>query len=471
MSENSIETIINAKRAAIVAPAGCGKTETIVKAVAISPGTQLVLTHTHAGVDSLQNRFKKHQVNHEKYRVDTIAGFVTRYIEAYPVMSGWIEVKGEKNNWNYMYEAMSQLLVNSIIRKVIQRTYQGIYIDEYQDCTLRQHFVCDQLANIIPCRVFGDPLQGIFDFNDQIVQWDTHVFSSFDKLVELQTPWRWYKSTNEPDKRLGNWLLDCREHLLNGWPIDLQQAPRDSVTWVDSSKDGYLSLIRQCRLLLNVSGNVMVLLNQDKQCHSLARSLSGKYQSMEEMESRALKKYSKLLDDTTGQKRVCVIIDFAVECMTESTVLKKIREAFIEGKQYKLQKKYPQLLIHLEAVIAADSWSNVLAAIDGIAAYINGNIFRRELWSEMKRALLYAEQNQSTSLQESAEYVRGRTRLIGRYMHSHMMSRTLLIKGLEFDHVVIADAESMNKENLYVALTRPKHQLIILSKTPMLQPR
>ena len=59
VNDNSPENFAKQKRAVIVAPAGYGKTELIVQSVACSEGRQLILTHTHAGVDSLRKRFKK----------------------------------------------------------------------------------------------------------------------------------------------------------------------------------------------------------------------------------------------------------------------------------------------------------------------------------------------------------------------------------------------------------------------------
>ena len=49
----------SARRASIVAAAGCGKTEQIALATQASAGKRLILTHTHAGVDALKARMEK----------------------------------------------------------------------------------------------------------------------------------------------------------------------------------------------------------------------------------------------------------------------------------------------------------------------------------------------------------------------------------------------------------------------------
>jgi hypothetical protein len=103
MHETTPEQLISAKRAIVVAPAGCGKTELIVKAVSLgSSGKQLVLTHTHAGVNSLTQRFKRIGVASSKYKVQTIASFALEYSAAFPKTSSF--VLGDENLiWNDIY--------------------------------------------------------------------------------------------------------------------------------------------------------------------------------------------------------------------------------------------------------------------------------------------------------------------------------------------------------------------------------
>lgn len=66
------------KRLAVIAPAGCGKTETIVQAVSLSTERQLILTHTHAGIKSILDRLKKYKVKPALFQVETISSFALR---------------------------------------------------------------------------------------------------------------------------------------------------------------------------------------------------------------------------------------------------------------------------------------------------------------------------------------------------------------------------------------------------------
>ncbi|MEC6742975.1 UvrD-helicase domain-containing protein [Pseudomonas qingdaonensis] len=87
---------------------------------------------------------------------------------------------------------MRDLLGKSFIRRAVASTYAGLYVDEYQDCSDLQHSLVCTLAGFLPCRVLGDPMQSIFDFDDaKPVVWEASVYPTFECLGELDTPWRW----------------------------------------------------------------------------------------------------------------------------------------------------------------------------------------------------------------------------------------------------------------------------------------
>ena len=54
--------------------------------------------------------------------------------------------------------------------------------------------------------------------------------------------------------------------------------------------------------------------------------------------------------------------------------------------------------------------------------------------------------------------------------HPKVVSTTLLMKGLEFDHAIVLDSASLSKTDLYVALTRGSKSLTIISSDPVLKP-
>lgn len=57
---DTVKQFANSRRAAVVAAAGCGKTNLIAQAVAAhSGGRELILTHTHAGVHAIRARLSQ----------------------------------------------------------------------------------------------------------------------------------------------------------------------------------------------------------------------------------------------------------------------------------------------------------------------------------------------------------------------------------------------------------------------------
>jgi hypothetical protein len=85
MTEKVCKALARARSGFVEAPAGCGKTETIVHTVGrFCDGCQLVLTHTHAGVDALRQRFRHHSIKQSKYHIDTIAGWAWGWVRMYP---------------------------------------------------------------------------------------------------------------------------------------------------------------------------------------------------------------------------------------------------------------------------------------------------------------------------------------------------------------------------------------------------
>src|SRR5690606_11011338 len=165
MSEKLATKLSNCpNRGYVIAPAGYGKTHLIALAVRGAGGRQLILTHTFAGVNSIKTKMNILGVPASKYQIDTIASWSLRLCFAYPKTSGWKAEHPTGKQWNKLYECCSELLGKQFIRRVVAATYAGVYVDEYQDCSDLQHTLVCALAEFMPCRILGDPMQAIFDF-------------------------------------------------------------------------------------------------------------------------------------------------------------------------------------------------------------------------------------------------------------------------------------------------------------------
>jgi hypothetical protein len=473
MSE--VDALLGTRRGAMVAPAGCGKTHLIATAISRNEaGRSLILTHTHAGVDALRSRLRSTGVSTGSFSIDTIAGWALRYASSYPTSTG-VRV-GEKpasnDEWNKVYPSATKLLEGGHIRDVIQASYPGgVFVDEYQDCIVEQHQLMLALSNAVPCRVLGDPLQGIFDFgNNTVVSWPEHVEPHFESLDGPVTPYRWLNTNME----LGQWLQQVRTNLEKGQPIDLGELP-NGVQHVQLEHNAGLRAQQQrsaCLEALNHRGESVVVIQQwAGQCHSMGKTLKGTFSCAEPVECKELLDSAEKIGAATGPERVRAVVNFAGLCMTKAASQFKSLPDKLAGGQTLRSKKYAGQIAALRAVANSVCCSPVATALESLEAVEGANVYRRELIREMKRAAVEFGTGEHKTLADAAWEARSRTRVIGRPVVKRCLGRTLLVKGLEFDHAIILDADSLDRKNLYVAMTRGAKTLTILSSNTVLAPK
>jgi DNA helicase-2/ATP-dependent DNA helicase PcrA len=87
------------------------------------------------------------------------------------------------------------------------------------------------------------------------------------------------------------------------------------------------------------------------------------------------------------------------------------------------------------------------------------------------RAILQSATSKKNTVFDDMKETRNIIRRTGRKVHAKCLGTTLLTKGLEFDIVVILDANKYDHpKHLYVAISRCCKRLIIFSETPVLNP-
>jgi superfamily I DNA/RNA helicase len=461
-------TLLAAPIGSVIAPAGCGKTDLIAQAVAEPAGAgSLILTHTHSGVRAIRDRLQKLGVDRRRARVETIAGWCLRYATAYPITSVLPSKEPVKQEWDEVYAGAVLLLETRAVQSVVKSSYSRVFVDEYQDCTELQHTLISALAKLIPTYVLGDPLQGIFGFGGGCLPWEDTVEETFPPLGSLNFPWRW-KGKNEA---LGHWLLDIREPLTTGGGIDLSSAP---ITWKQHTPE---NLRTSAYELTRAEGSIVAIRKWANDAHSFARSFAGVYPSMEEVECNDLLSFAKDMDTLAGPSRAARLIRFAGECLTEvmttlSSVLDKLDAGVLpEPHRY---RTHGDLVSSLLAVAQSPDFPLLRKAMMRLEEVPNAKLFRRELWREAARTIHEREKGHLTTLRQAAWSVRNRSRLAGRAVDTRSVSRTLLIKGLEFDHAIIPNANEFEDgrrpgdgaRNFYVAATRGSRSLVILSSDP-----
>ena len=119
----------------------------------------------------------------QSYTLTTIAGWALKWAGHYPTISGVRNAQPtDTSEWNAVYEGARRVLANPHLAGSVRASYGGGFVDEYQDCTLHQHEISLALSELMPLRVLGDPLQGIFGFTKEPILWSRDVEPSFQAL-------------------------------------------------------------------------------------------------------------------------------------------------------------------------------------------------------------------------------------------------------------------------------------------------
>jgi hypothetical protein len=461
----------------VVAPAGFGKTYLIAAAVGRANRTQLVLTHTYAGVNALRRKMHELRVADRFFQLDTIASWALRLSLSFGKTSRWDVQRPEDAQWPELYRACSRLLDCGFARRLIRASYAGLYVDEYQDCSIAQHEIVLKLARDIPCRVLGDPLQGIFDFDGQApIDWERDVGRRFECLGELDTPHRWQRAGRP---QIGFWLHDIRQRLLRGGAIDLTQDRPDGVTLthVHNVDDLFRIQSNTCRYFACAARESAIAIHKGSQeykakCHALSRNLSGRFSSIEEIEGKELFSFVKKISGArSNSERLKITVEFASKCMTAVEVNLPAATRRGEAADIRANTRNPVVAPAANAYLVAANSANMSAILSALKGIDDIQIVRADLFNRAMGVLQKHILHPQLTLAEAAERYHGEFRHKGRPVgRRKLIGTTLLVKGLEFDHGIVLDAASLSKKELYVALTRGAKSLTIVSSQPILNP-
>lgn len=464
--------LLNIARGLVVAPAGCGKTQLIADALIRHTGPKpvLVLTHTNAGVVALRARLDKAGVKPSAYRLSTIDGWAIRLIATFPQRSGHDPaiLTGQRPSYPRIREAAFGLLKNGHINDLVAASYSRLLVDEYQDCSVRQHAIIYYASLILPVCVMGDDMQAIFGFGDDaLADWNKHVCSHFAAAGSLVRPWRWINAGAEP---LGQWLLDARARLLAGVPVDLTTAPAN-VTWVsvEGTANDHTKLLEACRVAPpDGSGSVLIIGDSTNPASQrrFASQTPGAV-TVEAVDLRDLVSFAEGLDLNAGDA-LKKIAGFAEELMTNvgATDLLNRVDIITRGTARKAPTATEAAALSFIADRTHRRVADLLIEINkeaGVRSY------RPAVLHACLRALELCHAG-GASFHEAAVRMREQNRQLGRPLPRRAVGSTLLLKGLEADVAVILNADNLNGRNLYVAMTRGSKRLLICARSPILNP-
>jgi hypothetical protein len=466
--------LLDVKRGAITAPAGCGKTQLIADALSRHGSRKpiLVLTHTNAGVAALRGRLDRAAVPASCYRLATIDGFAMRLISTFPKRSGHdpaiLELVRPAADYPAIREAAFTLLSAGHLNDVLPASYDRLFVDEYQDCSLVQHALAVAAAEVLPTCVLGDPMQAIFGFKgNQLVDWDEDVHTQFPSTGELSTPWRWI---NADEEAFGRWLLETRQSLLTGKTIDLASAPKNvRHVELDGVKDHELKLRACLTKAPTAEGCVLIIADSTKpqEQRRYASQTPGAV-AAESVDMRDLVDFARNFN-LAAPKALELVIRFAATVMTNvgpDDLLTRVA-SLKSGKARKAASEAEAAALEF---VGRPSYPGASALLSAISKEGGVRTHRPPVLRGSHRMLQLCSALDGPSPYDAAVQVREQSRLVGRPLAKRTVGSTLLLKGLEADVAVILNPELMDGRHLYVAMTRGARMLVICSDTAVLTP-
>lgn len=463
------DDFLSRPKSLIIAPAGYGKTYALSECIKHSPGKNLILTHTHAGVSSIKEKLKSQLIDSSKHNVETISSFSQKYTNAFYTNDDIPEQDSGNDYHQFMIMQAKKLCASKLVQVIIKNTYTGIFVDEYQDCTRDQHELIMQLSNVLPVRVFGDPLQGIFDFNNQELVDLENDLADFYEAPSLTEPYRW---KNTGHNELGQALQDIRELLVLGQPINLSDYSPQIEVIIAPERDVFNHRSDYCRAINQVrKDESLLVINPNSVRKDQRIRFSKRFKGINPIESlddRDFYVIAKACDNVDFLNKISSIRTIAYQIFDKSGLDVWFNDTGLKNKQDVVMKQLSgDLKRH---ILEVNSIYNVGHVLNAIGDMPEVNCTRREIYKAIVSSLDIASSDNS-SVFEAMKKHRNIVRRQGRALYGRHIGTTLLTKGLEFGTVLVLDAHLFDcPKNLYVAITRCCNRLIVISATSILSP-
>lgn len=456
---------ISEPKSMVIAPAGYGKTHCIVESLNISEGHQLILTHTNAGVASIKEKIRKIGVN-TPYTVETICGFAQKFVEAF-VLKNKIPEQDSSEYFPFVINTALGLFKKEAIKKVIESNFTGVYVDEYQDCTKSQHQLISLISNILPTHILGDPLQGIFDFNnEELVDFDIDL-KDYKCTAELGNPWRW----NQSNPLLGEDLKKLREDIQKNGSVHLTDY-KNIECYFCPENDLYDFQQQYNYKMRQIIGNESSLLIIHPVSHNinartkLVKTFNNSFYLVEAMDAKDFYDLAKKIDASNSSNIYATILEISLILFSKSKTTDWLGEQKLKNKRdFQAQLTIEPLKVFFEKLSVNFQLNLVSKALKLIKELPQNKCYRTELFFDLINAIESAHLN-NQSVFESMKKIRDSKRHIGKKIKGKCIGTTLLTKGLEFDTVILLNAQRFTcPKNFYVAVTRASKRLIIFSDT------
>jgi hypothetical protein len=396
--------------------------------------------------------------------VDTITSWAFALVRSYSQIAGVsvTEIPDWSKSKEYLQGA-TRVAFAKAIKEVHEFSFDYLFVDEYQDCTLVLHdFVLAIAASVPKTIVFGDELQAIFTFDGPMATWSSHVLPNFPAQATVPKPHRWAGHNSD----LGAWLLSIRSALVSGATFDLTTQNVPGLRFVTSGGPTTLASIAHSFRDFNES---VVLL--DKWAPDVARHasrLGGTYSVMEDIGGKFMRQQLESLPPEGDYLLAAWFARWAKACVIgladiNQPVLSRLDSN--QGITHYSRNGLAPVLNALDAIRTSPTYVK-LAEAAAIIRHLNGlRVYRWEAWNDTREAISMTAENGEPAV-DNLGLIRDRLRRSGRANNARIASRTLLVKGLEFDHVIIADfAKFTDPRNLYVALSRARKSVTVVGSS------
>ncbi|MBB6503002.1 UvrD-helicase domain-containing protein [Pedobacter cryoconitis] len=471
----NIYQFLSHKKTILIAPAGYGKTHTIAAAMDILKikGKHLILTHTHAGIGSIKEKLKKECIPSNKFHVETISGFAQRYVLSF-YKGIDIPNLNDKNYFSFILEKAFYYFRLKPIQKILLRSYDSLFVDEYQDCTSTQHELILLISALFPTRFLGDPLQGIFQFNplDPLVNMNDEIQMKdfISNKYTLEQPQRWLRGNNET---LGENLKCIRSELLLGNPIDLSlYSAIESHCYNEEDLNIPTSLYYK-KLSDSIKGDSLLIIHPNStSIHpriSLIKKFNNRFLLLESIDDKDFYKLAGKFDNVFQGGYTLVLKEVCLAIFNKTELGKWFNEKGLISKTGENEKSLIKpLKTLLEEINLCPSFNKLRSALLEVSKLPMLKCYRKEIFSCLCKALQHADNEKTTVAQAMAE-IRNSIRRYGKKTNVKCIGTTLLTKGLEFDTVIVLNAHQFNcPKHLYVAFTRACKKLIVFSNSNVL---
>lgn len=471
-----IEAFLSADKSIVIAPAGYGKTYTITEAIAAYNGEKkvLVLTHTHAGIASLKDKFKEQEIEAAKYHMDTICSYALNLTKTYHIDKDEIPPESDMTAmFAFAIEHATQILKAKPIRRMLAAKYEHLIVDEYQDCSEIQHRMILEMANTLKTHLLGDPLQGIFGFRaERVVDFNDPSFEPYlTNSHTLETPWRW---NNAGNAALGQDLARIREKLLAGEDVDLREYQSIVKVYGDEKDYAVPQTNIKFQIFRELGRDAVIIhpMGASPEPRKAVVRAFNMLQLLEPIDGKDYYTWCEAFDRLSGQALVQAVAELMGKACSKTPVGHWIND---KGALVRKSKEEDQVFRNglkeiVEPLCVRKSYGSIAILIDAIGKLPGVTVYRKELVRNIVQVLIEADKLGLTATEALARN-RNIARRSGRPLTKKSIGTTLLTKGLEFDNVVVLNAQQFeNPRHLYVALTRCCKRLVVITDSPVLHP-